>query len=349
MSARPQNCQRELPKNIRNVSGAMSQVIGALSSELSKQVYLETVQRQTAAMAELISISSLLLMLVALVHGGMIYRRYEKQHPSRNYTQIVEIFETIQRPPHYSENDRALNDFLGRDAFKSDMNCTKQDKDDDDSESVPSTTTQMPTTTTTRYTIPTTAYRRSVPVTKPTISTTTTMKSPNLDHLFTIKTTKPTIRPNPKENENPDYTELYNWPTPHVQVTKHIPATVTPLLIFIKETDDVQSNRTTTRAPTTTQVVEETTATEYDYNHEENGLESDNDTVNGDFEEDDYEETRYDIIPDDQVNNEQTDNGLYDGEDDEDDEDEFDDDFDAKKRRKRLNLLRKRRAHKRTV
>ncbi|KAG5684712.1 hypothetical protein PVAND_013926 [Polypedilum vanderplanki] len=285
-------------------------------------------------MTELFSISTFLFVFIAIAQCGMIYRRYEKQHPTKNYTQIVEIFETVQRPPYYSETEKDLNDFLGRDAFKNDMNCTKMN----DTEEIVTTTTKVPSTSTTRYTIPTTAYRRSIP------TETTTMKSPNLDldHLFTIKPTRTTIKPNPKENENPDYTELYNWATPHVQVTKHSPSTEKPLLIFIKETDDVQANQTTTTTTTT----EATTVAEYDDN-QENGYESDNETVNEEFDEDDdeYDENNYDILKD----HEQMANVNYDQEDEDEMSEEFTDDLDAKKRRKRLNSIRKRRAHKRKV
>jgi hypothetical protein len=46
----------------------------------------------------------------------------------------------------------------------------------------------------------------------PTRTKSTTTRQPNLD-VFTIRSTKPTIKANPKENENPDYKELFNWST----------------------------------------------------------------------------------------------------------------------------------------
>jgi hypothetical protein len=147
----------------------------------------------------------------AFVEGQLIYRRYEKKHPRKNYVQIVEIFDTQERPPSYLSIDhKPLNDFLAKDAFKTDMNCT----DVEVTEPVSKTTTAKATTTstttmttktstTTPFHIPTSAVKRQ--------ATTTTRRTttPNLNNLFTVRSTKPTIKPNPKENLNPDYSDLY--------------------------------------------------------------------------------------------------------------------------------------------
>lgn len=170
----------------------------------------------------------------------LLYRKYEKQHPKRNYIQVVEIFETRLRPPHYSKNERELNDFLARDAFKTDMNCTKE---------VEGTTGPEPITRPSTWpTIPTTAYRRQVTTPAAPVGNPTTIRSPNLNNLFTIRT-KPTIRSNPRENSNPDYSNLdpnsTDWPKPNVQVTKH-PRSTMPPTIVIQETDDHPSTNHTT-------------------------------------------------------------------------------------------------------
>jgi hypothetical protein len=186
----------------------------------------------------------------------MIYRRYEKVNEKKNYTKIVEIFSTVERPYYYYKDNKELNDFLGRNAFKRDMNCSKNESDENLTDenlqtttrkeeqttttTKPITTSTQTSTTTTRFTIPTTAYRRALK------ERSTSPRTPNLDQLFTIRSTRPTIRSNPKQNENPDYTELYSWPTPSVQVTKYPPSSTTRPLLVIKETDDhPNQNRTT--------------------------------------------------------------------------------------------------------
>lgn len=164
----------------------------------------------------------------------MIYRSYQKQH--KNYVQVVEIFQTKRKPPIYTENEKALNDFLGKDAWKTDMNCTAEEITTEKVESstkkqsefttvrpATSTTTSIPKTTTpTKDFIPTTVYMDPMVTYSPPpfpklpsrpTRTKSTTKQPNLDNLFTIRSTKPTIQANPKENENPDYTELFNWST----------------------------------------------------------------------------------------------------------------------------------------
>jgi hypothetical protein len=242
----------------------------------------------------------------------MVYRRYERIHERKNYTQIVEIFQTIQRPPEFIEDEKALNDFLGRDAFKSDMNCTHEDS----TEGISTTTENVDIKTTT-------THRR-------TASSTT----PNLNQLFTIKPTRSTIRPNPKENKNPDYTELYIVPKPNVQVTKHRPSTISPPLIVIQETDVRQKTTVKPRTKTTTETVEDDRHY-YPDDENENNI-ADKNQNNYSFESD-YNENNYELVDE---------NGMI--VDDNVSLDEFEDgDFDAKKRRKRLMNLRHKRTHKR--
>lgn len=237
---------------------------------------------------------SLVLSLILSIESRMVYRRYEKQHPEKNYTEIVEIFDTVQRPPIYSESEKSLNDFLAKDAFKTDMNCTAI-----------SSTTKMTTT-------------RAYPTTtaSPTIT-----KPPNLDNLFTIKPTRSTIRPNPKENENPDYTELYNYnKKPNIQVTKYRPSSIRPYIV-IKETD-VQ----TIRSQTDKNRVESTTVSD-DYDEE---IDEYYGSENGSNEE--YDENNYELV---------TEDDLLQGVDENYDES----DYEMKRRRKRLNQLNRRRKH----
>lgn len=180
-----------------------------------------------------------LTLLGLALPSKLIYRKYEKKHPKRNYVQVVEIFETHQQPPGYSKSDKELNDFLARDAYKTDMNCSKEAEE--------TTTTTTSTTTTTAApvtfpTIPTTAFRRVTPPT-------TTMKIPNFDDLFTIsvRSTKPTIRPNPKENQNPDYTNVIPWKSPDIQATKHSPNANTPTIVIIAPDDQPKRNQSSVK------------------------------------------------------------------------------------------------------
>lgn len=257
----------------------------------------------------------------------MIYRRYEKENIEKNYVQIVEIFETNLHPPNFIENEKELNDFLGKDAFKTDMNCSSVTTEREDIEE---TTDWISATTSKPLKDPTSTFRH------PTTSfSTTTFRPPNLDNIFTVKptrtTTKSTIRPNPKENENPDYTELYNWPRnqpkPNVQVTKHLPTTIKPTLILIKETDvQVTKNQTN---PTSTSEKNVVTTTEVVPNNE-NYDDDDNGTDN---EVDDYNEDSYDLA-DENHHNQLPDDENYSDENDE-----------TGKRRKRLNKAQRRRKH----
>lgn len=269
------------------------------------------------------------LMLCAVNSSKLIYRKYEKEFPEKKYVQVVEIFETRRAPPHFSQSDRELNDFLARDSYSTDMNCTKANETD----KVEVVT--RPATTTTRIpSIPTTAYRRA----------TTPSTTPNLNNLFTIRTTKPTIKPNPPENRNPDYTNVLPWPNTNVQVTKHPPSTTKPT-IMIKETD-----------PTTNT----TTHVENDFGNTTDGTESefsDNEIIYADGDEEldgideNYNEANYpDVIPPEQFEPLNDGNGtLSDRNDYDDDEENSDDDeeFEKSKRRKRNYRLTSLRASKR--
>lgn len=262
-------------------------------------------------------LSSLIFSLIVSTECRMIYRRYERPNEEKNYVEIVEIFETKLHPPNYIENEKELNDFLGKDAFKSDMNC--------------STVTTEREETTKRISDQTTSKPHKDPIS-------TTFRPPNLDNVFTIKPpTRPTIRPNPKENENPDYTELYNWPKnqpkPNVQVTKHLPTTIKPPLIVIKETDLQDTKNQTNPINTSEKNVE--TATETVTDNEIYDDNDDNGTENGDEDNDDYDENSYDLANENDHNQLPDDENYSDG--DENDE--------SIKRRKRLNNIQRRRKH----
>lgn len=266
--------------------------------------------------------TAFLCTLILLAECEMVYRKYQKENIKKKYIQIVEIFSTHSHPPAYIEDEKSLNDYIGRDAFKTDMNCSKIDTSTTEK---PKTTTKanpttaFPSTTqsTTIFTIPTTAYRYSL-TTSPSLTIT---RAPNLDNLFTIRNTKPTIRPNPKENQNPDYTELHGLPHPNVQVTKHLPTTKSPL-ILIKETDVQATKNKTPKAPLVEEDIQTTTSSISDgddYNDE--GIDNEEDNENeseGDGDIDNYDENNYDS---DNLDN----NNL----------DDFENDENNKKRRKR--------------
>lgn len=258
----------------------------------------------------------------------MIYRRYERPNEEKNYVEIVEIFETKLHPPNYIENEKELNDFLGKDAFKSDMNCSTVTTEREE------TTKRISESTTTKPLKDPISTRR--PQSPTTQIPATTFRPPNLDNIFTVKPpTRPTIRPNPKENENPDYTELYNWPKnqpkPNVQVTKHLPTTIKPPLIVIKETDvQVTKNRTN---PINTSEKNMESTTEAVIDNEIYDDNDDNGTENGDEDVDDYDENSYDLANEND-HNQLPDDEIYSDEDDE-----------SIKRRKRLNKIQRRRKH----
>ncbi|XP_070502106.1 uncharacterized protein [Chironomus tepperi] len=267
--------------------------------------------------------SSLIFSLIVSTECRMIYRRYEKENHEKNFVEIVEIFETKLQPPNFIENEKELNDFLGKDAFKTDMNCTEKEE----------TTKRISEPTTTKpLKSPTSTERVTTPF--PTI----TFRPPNLDNIFTVKPpTRPTIRPNPKENENPDYTELYNWPKnqpkPNVQVTKHLPTTIKPPLIVIQETDvQVPRNRTN---PINTSEKNPETSIETVIDNEIYEYNEDNGTENGNDVDDDYDENAYDLA------NENDQNQLADDES----YSEENEDGETNKRRKRLNKIQRRRKH----
>lgn len=268
------------------------------------------------ACVRVLRIFALLSLICAVSASQLIYRKYEKKHPKKNYVQVVEIFGTRGAPPRFIKDDRELNDFLAGDAYKSDMNCTKSDDVE----------TQRPVTrplTSTLPTIPTTAFRWLL--TTPTPQVTTESQTPKftkkMNNLFTMRTTKPTIKPNPRENNNPDYRNIFE---PNVQVTKHPPSTSVTTMV-IQEPDD--ESRTTLRDVDSGKTTSTTTAEPDDdiiY------ADSDNEDDNGD----DYNEDNYpDIVPPDQINptkeyNEEEDSG-------ENENDDYDDADELGKRRKR--------------
>lgn len=272
----------------------------------------------------------LILLFIVSANARMIYRRYQKEH--KNYVQVIEIFETKSKPPLYIENEKELNDFLGKDSFKSDMNCTDENSNGKTTEKVKSTTkrtilstssvrppfstTSFPSTTTRmKNFIPTTVYMDHMvtysppPFPKlpshPTRDKSTTTRQPNQDNLFTVSSSKPTIKANPKENENPDYTELFNWST----TTK---SSNTPILF------------TTTHVPNT-DIQEKNILNGIDDKNKLNGH-------SGEYSENEYDNNsqEYDELPPEDF-----------GESDED-IDNVDDD--VTKRRKRYQSLRKRQA-----
>lgn len=205
-------------------------------------------------MANFCGILLFLLVVSGVCSTNLIYRRYEKKHPRKNYVQIVEIFGTRQRPPNYSKDDKNVNDFLANDSYNTDRNCSevtgKSTGGPVSEETVtsiipPATERTTKSTTTTRRipAIPTTAFRA---VTRPSITKPSFTTTPNLNNLFTPpRTTKPTVIPNPKENNNPDYTNLdTHLPRPDIQVTKHPPTTIPPT-ILIKESDELTNPNVT--------------------------------------------------------------------------------------------------------
>lgn len=270
----------------------------------------------------------LLLVLSDATSSQLIYRKYEKKHPKKNYVQVVEIFKTRQAPPHYTHNEKELNDFLARDSYKTDMNCTKHNVTDS------AEIFARPTTVATTYpTIPTTAYRRATTPSPPRTKFPTT--TPNLNELFTIRTKKPTIKPNPRENNNPDYTNL-NSPKPNIQFTKHPPSIIPPTIV-IQETDDhPTANRTTlvdVEGDSRRNERPEPEPTEDEIIYADSN-EEDLENGNGD----DYRENDYDVIPEDQF--EPNENHEDDLSEEEGDYDEEGDDDQMKRRRKRHRARR---------
>lgn len=59
-------------------------------------------------------------MVYAVNSSDLIYRQFERQHPRKEYVQIIEIFKTRLAPPYYEVDERKLNNFLARDSFRSD-------------------------------------------------------------------------------------------------------------------------------------------------------------------------------------------------------------------------------------
>lgn len=268
---------------------------------------------------KILGILLLLSTLCVAISSKQIYRKYEKKHPRMNYVQVVEIFETRRAPPLFSRNDKDLNDFLARDSYSTDMNCTKG-TDEVGVVTRPATTIYP--------TIPTTAYRRA--------ATTPTTRAPNLNNLFTIRVTKPTNKPNPRENNNPDYTNLLPWPNTSVQVTKHPPSTINPT-IMIKETDDLPvTNRTT---PAIKNASVEKTDDDLKTNSDEIIYDESGEEHNGvdaDYREDNYP----DVIPPEQFEPSEDANSTVFSEEEDYDADDNDTDVDDTRRRKRHKQLR---------
>lgn len=299
------------------------------------------------------SILLLLSVFCTVNSAKLVYRKYEKKHPKKNYVQVVEIFHTLQSPPHYNTNEKDLNDFLARDAYKSDMNCSKVNESESETFRPPLTkpltitrppvtmpvTTTLPTVTLSvtpvSPSIPTTAYRVTNPTTPRYPST------PNLNNLFTIRVTKPTIKPNPRENMNPDYTNLLPAPKPNVQMTKHPHSTMPPTIVIQESDDYPTTNRTSladieqdyysTKKPIFTTT--ESTATDL---FEEDIVYADSGEEPFDDVEDDYNEANYpDVIPTDQVD--QIEGSVADSDREEYDEEggeDYDEQGNKRKRRK---------------
>ncbi|CAO1383152.1 unnamed protein product [Diamesa tonsa] len=231
-----------------------------------------------------------LLSLVLVSNSKVVYRKFERKNPKKNYVEVIEVFDTIQKPPKYLETEKDLNDFLGRDSFKSSMNFkeeTAQIPDEFPIEEDSIVTTRRP-------------------------STGTTMTPATATQTVQDRKTKPTIKPNPFENINPDYTSLYRFPSPDIQVTKHLPNTIlnTPqTLITIKETDDHPGTSRNTLS------------------NEENNYDAEytDDTKNNNNE--DTDDVVYD---DDQTNQTEP---TYEDNDVEKDDDENDDYLDSRKKR----------------
>lgn len=243
-----------------------------------------------------------LLNLVLVSNSKVVYRKYERRPAKKNYVEVIEVFETIQKPPKYLETEKDLNDFLGRDSFKSFMNCTE----------VETPTGPMPEELPIEEHIIETTRRTSI---WPTQSPATTIKT------VTERKTKPTIKPNPFENTNPDYTSLYRFPSPDIQVTKHLPNTP-KTIITIKETDD---------HPATNRNTLNELSNEFNYDHEY----TDDTKINNNEDTDDV------VYDDDQTNENNQAEPTYedndvDKDDEEKDDDENDEYFDSRLKRKSI-------------
>lgn len=270
-----------------------------------------------------------LLNLVLVSNSKVVYRKYERKNAKKNYVQVVEVFETIQKPPNYLETEKDLNDFLGRDSFKSSMNCTEIGTPNySEIEEFPIEEERVnPTEETIILTTNTPSFWESM---TPAITTTTqhTTKTPSIWTTMTPQTTvtertmKPTIKPNPFENTNPDYTSLYRVRVPDIQVTKHLPNnTPQQTIITIKETDDHPGTKLNTLS------------------NEENNYDTeytDESTINNNEDPDEV------IYDDDQTNDTKTvSNYEFNYEkDDDDDNDEYADENGQRKRRNHSKSLK---------
>jgi hypothetical protein len=131
----------------------------------------------------------LVLLSIVLQSEGskLIYRRYEKVNKKKNYVHVVEVFDTLEMPPAHSRNEKELNDFLGRDAYKTDMNCTKLDETEDDG-----VTTKRATTTTQWTSRRTTTTESTTTTARPTTTTVRTTRTTGKPTTTTTTTTQPT-------------------------------------------------------------------------------------------------------------------------------------------------------------
>lgn len=287
----------------------------------------------------------------------LIYRRFERKHSKKNFIEVIEIFDTRNAPPLYTPENESLNNFLAKDS----MNCTTISETQPESDLRTQVVSKTPNSTAI-ITDKTTTPR--VSTSSPTywdIINKYTVRPPSLNNLFTPRPTKPTILPNPRENNNPDYTNLLTWPKPNVQVTKHPPSTF-PTTMIIKETDDhpnrnlttlfnvnenemiepvAIANITTSSTTTTTTTMAAPVLAEpisIDENVEESIEKSDQ------FPDDGYEEKSYDVLSDDDIDGVNK-NGTnlepeYDyREEDDDDVDDDDDEEELSKRKKRNRKL----------
>ena len=106
----------------------------------------------------------------------VIYKKYERKHPTKNFIEVVEIWSTMKEPPSFTKDDEAINNFLAIDLYNQHLRSTTTEQ-----------ANILPE-------IPNSTWR-------PLPQSTTTERQP-------FRSTRPTIRPNPMENENPDYTDI---------------------------------------------------------------------------------------------------------------------------------------------
>lgn len=115
-------------------------------------------------------IFALVALAVSTASSKSIYREYQKLNDGKSFVHMVEIFDAHREPPTHSRNEKELNDFLGLDLLDSKATTAK----------LIDTKKRSP--------------ERAVP--------------PTSDKLPNPRRSKPLIKPNPKENVNPDYSDL---------------------------------------------------------------------------------------------------------------------------------------------